>query len=207
MTPFQILNIKPTDDKMAIRRAYVREIKLNHPDQGGDNNHIDLIKEAYESLINGEFKLDNIETDVRLPLINFLEGCIATVIIKIGEFKGTTIEFKVPSYTYPGTIISFSDKSLTSRKIYVKLLEDSTNDYTRLDSSIVIRKQINKTEARFGITVHIINFDNIPHVIEIPPNTNADRLVYNIDGAGFYNRNSRIRGNLTLIIEVQKEGN
>jgi DnaJ-class molecular chaperone len=207
MNPFLILNINPTDDKMAIRRAYVREIKLNHPDLGGNKKHIDLIKEAYESLINNVFQLNDIETDVRLPLINFLEGCIATVIIKTGEFKGTTIEFKVPSYTYPGTIISFSDKNLTLRKIYVKLLENSTNDYTRLDSSIVIRKQINKIEAQFGTIVNTTNFDNVPHVIEIPPNTNADRLVYNINGAGFYNRNSRIRGNLAIIIEVQKEGN
>ena len=205
MNPFKVLNIDPTDDKMAIRRAFVRETKLHHPDMGGEEGQFRLIHKAYEILINTDFNVEIVETEIRLPLNDMLEGCIATVEIKHGGHSGTIFEVTVPAYSYPGTVIEFKVKDSTARKIRVKLLEIDTNEYTRLDSSIIVRKQVNSSEAEDGITIEAINFDSTTHQIMIPPNTTADRLIYNIPGAGFYEKATCVRGNLTIIIEIKNK--
>lgn len=206
MNPYLVLNIEPTDDKMAIRRAYVRETKRHHPDHGGDAGHFRLIQKAYDGLINNEFEIEVIDTDVAIPLINLMEGCIATVAINNGTYQGTLFEISIPDFTYPGSTVEFSDKALTYRKIRVKLMETKTNEYTRIDSTIIVQKQINTTEAKNGVTLDIRNFNDKSYTINIPPDTTATRLIYNIPGAGFYERDSRVRGNLSIIVEVQHKG-
>lgn len=205
MNPFKILNLEPTEDKMAIRRAYVREAKQHHPDQGGNSEHFQDIQYAYELLVNNRYEPEVIESDVRLSLFDLMNGCIATAIIDIGE-KNLLIEFRVPPYTYPGTSIEFYDKRSTYKKIRVTLLESHTNEYTRLDSSVVIRRSINKFEATVGIDLEIVNFDGNAHTVKASPNTTADRLIYHISGAGFFDKNSKVRGDLTIIVEVKIEG-
>ena len=204
MNPFDILNIPPTNDKMAIRRAYVRQIKNNHPDHGGDHNVMLQITNAYESLINGApHKPKNIvSTEIKLPLNNFLEGCIATVII-----DKITVEFTVPPFTYPGTILEFVASNLTTHKVRVKLLEDSSLWYRRIESNIIISRQINKQEAIAGKTIEVINFDGIKHSVTIAKGTTVDKMTFQISNAGFVKPNSQSRGNLTIIIDIQKEGN
>lgn len=205
MNPYKILNIEPTDDKMAIRRAYVREAKKHHPDQGGDAEHFQDIQYAYEILINNRYEPEVIESDVRLSLYDLMYGCIATAFIDIGD-QGILVEFRVPPYTYPGTSIEFYDKRSTYQKIRVTLLESYTNKYTRLDSSILIRHPINKFEADAGTDIEIINFDGLIHTVNVSPKTTADRLIYHIPGAGFFDKSSKVRGDLTIIVEVNKEG-
>lgn len=205
MNPFRVLNIEPTDDKMAIRRAYVAETKRHHPDHGGDSNHFQDIQRAYNMLINNMYEPGTIESDVRLSLRDLMYGCIATALIDVGK-EGVLVEFRVPAYTYPGTTIEFYDKSSTDNKIRVTLLESHTNKYTRLDSSILIRHAINKFEADVGTEVEIENFDGTTHTVKVSPETTADRLIYHISGAGFFDKSSKVRGDLTIIIEVKKEG-
>ena len=205
MNPYQILKIKPTNDKMAIRRAYVRECKQHHPDAGGDSDHFRLIQNSYNVLVNSKFDVDVIETDVTIGLDDLLNGCIATVIIKKGIFKGTEIEFRVPPYTYPGAIIEFYDKGSTNKLVRVKLNEVQTELYTRLDSNVVVRHTINMLEAELGTTIEVINFDKKLHTIKVSPETTADRLIYSFSGEGFYDKNSHIRGNLTVIVEIDKK--
>ena len=205
MNPFQILEIDPTEDKMAIRRAYVRECKKHHPDAGGDSEHFQRIQIAYDGLVNNKFDIAVIETDVAVDLVDLLNGCIATVIIKNGVFMGTEIEFRIPPYTYPGTIIEFYDSGSTNKLIRVRLNEVKTESYTRLDSNVVVRHTINMLEAELGKTIEVTNFDNKVHTIKVSPETTADRLIYSFSGEGFYDKNSRIRGNLTVIVEIDKK--
>lgn len=202
MNPYDILKIDPTNDKMAIRRAYVREAKLHHPDKGGDRNHFEDIQLAYDSLIKGSFDDKVIETEVRLPLVDFLFGCIATIGVSI-EGSGHIIKFSVPEKTIPGTTIEFLDHS-TKRRVRVTLYEDQSKDFTRLDSSIVLRRTINSYEARTGCNIQVQNFDGQMHTVNVSPETTADRLIYNIQDAGFIDKETRERGNLTIIIEVNK---
>jgi len=121
MNLYDILNINPTSDKMAIRRAYVREAKIHHPDHGGAPTHFQKIQLAYHSLINDKHKNEVIETEVRIPLVDFLYGCVATAAVKISG-SDHIIKFTVPEKTYPGTQIEFFDIS-TKRRIRVKLYE------------------------------------------------------------------------------------
>jgi|SRR6056297_200218 len=202
MNPYDILNITPTNDKMAIRRAYVREAKTHHPDQGGDRNHFEKIQLAYELLVKGNFDKDVIETEVRLPLVDFLYGCVATAVLYIGEISHI-ISFKVPEKTIPGTKIEFLDHS-TKRRVHVTLYEDQSKDFTRLDSSIIVRRTINSYEAKEGLDIQIQNFDGLDYTVNISPETTADRLIFHVDGAGFIDKETRERGNLSIIIEVNK---
>jgi DnaJ-class molecular chaperone len=206
MTPFTVLGIAPTHDKMAIRRAFVREMKLHHPDQGGDAEQVQLIQAAYTQLITRiPVKQGTvIKTDMVMSLNDLLTGCIATAVIKTGLHKGTAFEFRVPPMTYPGTVIEFND-NLTAKKICVKLNELITHEYTRLDESIVITHTINTLEAELGTSIEVINFNNLTYNVTVSPGTTADRLIYNFTGDGFYDNQSRIRGNLTVIVEVDKK--
>lgn len=205
MNPFQILNIDPTDDKMAIRRAYVRACKLHHPDTGGDSNQLQLVQLAYDGLVSNKFDVAVIETGVALSLSDLMNGCIATVVISKGAFKGTELEFRVPPFTYPKTYIEFYDKELTNKKVRVRVNELQTKCFTRLDSNIVIRHTINMLEAELGKTFEVVNFDNITKTITVSPETTADRLIYSFGGEGFYDKNSQVRGNLTVIVEIDKK--
>jgi DnaJ-class molecular chaperone len=205
MNPYQILNISPTDDKMAIRRAYVRACKLHHPDAGGNSEQLQRVQLAYDGLVNNKFDVAVIETSIALSLADLMNGCIATVVIGKGVFKGTELEFRVPPFTHPETYIEFYDKDSTNKKIRVKINELQTKRYTRLDSNIVIRHTINMLEAELGITFEVVNFDNITKTITVSPETTADRLIYSFGGEGFYDKNSQVRGNLTVIVEIDKK--
>lgn len=207
MNPFEVLNIEPTRDKMAIRRAYVRETKIHHPDHGGDPEHFYSIQRAYEILVGGQKPAALvIEDEVRLELADLMYGCVATAIIDVGR-SNKVIEFDVPPYTYPGTTIEFFDKGSTTERIRVKLLENHKEEYTRLDSSIVVQRQINTTEAKNGISLEIENFDGEKHTVTVSPETTANKLIFHVNGAGFFSKHSKVRGDLTVIVEVKKEGN
>jgi DnaJ-class molecular chaperone len=205
MNPYKILNINPTDDKMAIRRAYVQEAKRHHPDNGGDNEQFLLVQAAYQGLINDKFETEIIETDVNLDLVDFMTGCDATVVVKSGPHQGMVFEIKVPPFSYPNTVIKFRDFDSTSKQIRVKLHESQTKQFTRLESNVVIRYRINTLEAELGTTIEVVNFDNTVYTLTVSPETTADRLIYNFDGAGFYKKSSQERGNLTIIVEVDKK--
>lgn len=204
MNPYKILNIKPTKDKMAIRRAFVSETKKHHPDVGGDQEHFARIQAAYDVLISGSWGSNPLETEVKLDLLEFWTGCVATAIFtdELGQIYA--IEFHVPQYAYPGQTFEFFDEQSTKRFVRVKLLELTTNKWRRLDSHIIIKHTINSIEAITGIDLKIENFDSIEHKISIPPQTTANRLIYNIPGSGFYEKSCRTRGDLTIIIEVKK---
>lgn len=205
MTPFEILNIEPTNDKMLIRRAYVRETKIHHPDQGGNVEQLNRIQLAYNELISNDLGNHPIATEIMIGLHDFLFGCIATVVIKSGLFKGTMFEFKVPPMSYPGNIIKFHDNSLTHREIHVKLLELKSNDYQRLEEAIIIKRHINMLEAELGTNIEVSNFDGKLHKIKIPQETTADVLIHKISSEGFYDKKSFTRGDLTIIIEVDRK--
>lgn len=203
MNPYDILNIEPTLDKMAIRRAYVRETKIHHPDQGGDPNHFGNIQLAYHSLINNKHSNEIIETEVRIPLADFLYGCVATAAVKI-DGDDRIIKFTVPEKTYPGTQIKFVDP-LTKKNIRVMLYEKQIENVSRLDTNIIICRTINTDEAEAGCTITIQNYDGHQHTVSVSPKTTANRLTYYVRGAGFIDRKSQNRGDLTIIIEVTKD--
>jgi DnaJ-class molecular chaperone len=140
--------------------------------------------------------------EVKLPLHNFLTGCVTTVSI-----DDTIVEFKVAPNTYPGTLLEFTASNLTTHKVRVKLLEDMSLWYKRVESNIVIYRKINKDDATTGKTVEVINFDGVKHSINIAPNTNVNKMTFQIFGEGFVKSNSQSRGNLTIIIDIEKEGN
>lgn len=207
MNPYEILNIDPTNDKMAIRRAYVRETKRHHPDHGGDPVHFEKIQTAYYGLIQNKNIDKAIETEVNLSLKDLLHGCVAQAIIIAEPNKVMMIEFTVPPYTYPGTYIEFRDKTSTRQKIRVKVHESVSEEYNRLDSNIVIKKQINIFDALVGTCIDVTNFDSNIFNVSVSPKTTADRLIYNFQGAGFFDKKTRMRGNLTIIVEIQRKGN
>jgi len=210
MNPFEILNIEPVKDKMVIRRAYVRETKLHHPDQGGDPEHFQKIQDAYDLLVNSRKptynkKQEVMECEVRLSLSDLLYGCEATVLVE-KQGKPSIVQVRVPPYSYPGTYIEFDDTSSTGRRIRVKLNENQVSEFSRLDSNIVVKRQINSNEAKQGTDLVIDNFDGQEYVINVSANTSADRLIYSIPNAGFFEKDTKARGCLTIIVEIQKEG-
>jgi DnaJ-class molecular chaperone len=206
MTPFEILQIAPTDDKMAIRRAYVIAAKANHPDvTGDDGEQFQIIQTAYDSLIDADFKQTTIDTTVSLELADFLFGCRATVVLKAGPFRGTVLEFDVAAFTDPGTTVEFYDSGSTNRQVRVTLMETIKDTYTRRGNGIVILKQINMLEAELGTTMTVTNFDGIPHTITIAPETTANRLIYIFNEAGFYNKQTHHRGTLTIIVGIEQQ--
>ncbi len=205
MNPYSILNISPTNDKMAVRRAYVQETKRHHPDQGGDPEHFQRIQIAYEMIIKGQVREEIVETSVTLNLKDLMYGCNAVALIDIGNCD-TLIEFQVPKYSYPGSVIEFHDQHSTNRRIRVTLNEIFAEQYKRLDSNIIIRHKINRFEANVGTELEVENFDGIKHKVKISPETTADRLIYHIDGAGFFDKATKVRGDLTIIVEIKQKG-
>lgn len=202
MNYYKILNIDPTDNKMIIRRAYVQATKEHHPDHGGDPDHFQKIQHAYLHLIKAKAVDDYIETSVYLPLVDLLYGCTAAV--ELNNTDSNTVMFRVPPNTYPGTKLEFKDK-LTKKKFRVTVYDKCSQEYTRLEYSIVIRRIINIDEAVAGTELHIDNYDGITHTVKIPPNTTADKLIFHIKSAGFFNKNSMARGDLTVIVEITKD--
>jgi DnaJ-class molecular chaperone len=205
MKPFKVLGIDPTHDKMAIRRAYVAAAKKHHPDNGGDAEDFQQVQLAYHSLIKNKSDESVIETELSISLADFLYGCTATAVLKHGKYRGTVLEFKVPPFTYPNSIIEFYDSGSTHQLVRVKVTEMPAAEHTRIDSNIVVRHLINTLDAELGITFDITNFDGIIHTFKVSPETTADRLIYTTDGAGFYDNNSTNRGNLTIIVEIDKK--
>jgi DnaJ-class molecular chaperone len=204
MNPFKLLNITPTDDKMAIRRAYVYAAKQHHPDvTGNDGEYFKQITQAYHYLINSDIARPYIDTSVSLSLSDFLYGCVATIILNDGVYNGTVIEFTVNPFTYPGTTVEFYDSDSTSKHVRVKLNETTEDEYTRSDNDIVIMKQINTIDAELGLSINVINFDGTTRTITIPPETAANQLTYMFDGDGFYNKNNNKRGTLIVVVSIQ----
>lgn len=203
MNPYTTLQIPPTVDKMVIRRAYVTQTKVHHPDNGGDTEQFMRVQEAYDLLINKDLTHDLLVDEIPLSLNDLMKGCIATAIIGFDGVGGSIVEFQVPPYTFPGTYIEFYDKASTHAKIRVKILESQTDAYTRMDTSIIFRRQINKRQALKGLPINIVNFDGNTHTVTISPDTTANRLIFHIPGEGFYEHKSCVRGNLTIIVEIE----
>lgn len=200
MNPFQVLNIQPTDDFHAIRRAYVQETKKHHPDRGGDPEQFRNIQTAYADLKHN-FKArtqDVHSVDVKFSLRDLLHGCVATVLLQINK-QATAVEFVLPPFSFPGTFVEFQDKLSTSQRIRVRLLEITTKDYTRVESDVVIQRQINSSDAHNGTIIEVINFDGVSHKVKISPDTTASSLRYCISGEGFFKKSTKTRGDLHII--------
>lgn len=211
MNPFDILKIDPTTDKMAIRRAYVREIKRHHPDSGGDPIRMQAIQSAYENLINAKSRKIHgkepvIECEAHLSLNDMLQGCEVSVLADINGVANI-IQATIPPRSYPGSVVEFFDYESTGSRIRVKIVEIFDKEFTRLESNIVVKRKINTREANAGIDLNINNFDGNMHTVRVSPETTADRLIYNIPSAGFFEKETKARGCLTIIVEIQKEGN
>lgn len=205
MNPFQILGIAPTEDKMKIRRAYVREAKLHHPDAGGDPEHFHKIRTAYEGLVNNKFPMRELHVDVHLDLDAFMVGGLAEAEVYTGYGAPEIIQFEVPALTYPDTVLSFYNKDSTHNKICVTLKEKRESDYIRLEDRIVIRRTINMFDALHGAALDIVNFDGRCHTVEIAPNTKADKLMYYFEGEGFFHKSTKQRGDLTVVVTIDKK--
>lgn len=202
MDPFSLLEIDPTSDKIAIRRAYVQAAKKHHPDSGGDPDRFQKIQYAYELLINNRYTPRVIKTKIKLQLHELLRGCVATAVIGLNKKRAQFIEFTVPANTIPGTKIEFFDQSAGNNKISVTVDVDRSDEYVLLNEHVVFQKKINKMEALQGTEIEIINFDKRTHTIEIPPNTTAKKLTYEIQDAGFIDTKHKKRGNLIIVVEV-----
>lgn len=203
MNPFEILKISPTKDKMEIRRAYVRELKKRHPDQGGQNDDCRQLHQAYDQLVKTNNKKNPIKTVARLSLADFLYGCVATVSFTDGV-KIRFVEFTVQPFTYPGDTVVFQDKD-TGKYIEVTVYETPSLDYKRLEHIIIINRNISVHQAQAGTSITVQNFDGYEHTVNIPPNTSASRLIYTFPQAGFFDRKTHDRGHLSIIIEVVKD--
>lgn len=203
MNPYSVLNIDPTTDKKIIRRAFIAKTKEYHPDLGGTSEEFQIVQAAYEMLRTNSYVPKVLNTEIKLSHAKMLNGCIATVVIGNNPKTSEIIEVKIPKYTFPGNIIKFYDKESTFDIIYVKVIESKTDEYKRLDSSIIFQRQLNKRQAIEGCNIEILNFDDSTHTVLVPPNTTADTLIYKIPNFGFYDRGKQDRGNLTIIIDIE----
>src|SRR5699024_647570 len=53
-THYDVLGIEPNADRPAVRRAYIKAVRKNHPDVGGDADEFIAISTAYEVLYDDE---------------------------------------------------------------------------------------------------------------------------------------------------------
>ena len=188
-------NITKTGDW---RQDYIEAIKRNHPDHGGDPANFTAIHQAYQK-IKKAFRNDPISVTLNLDLKDLLHGCVVTAAV-----NSARIEFHVPAYTYPGTIVELSGTSenLTSGRFHVTLLGKSMKNFIRNGADIITACQISKDEAESGKTVEVVNFDDSLHQIIVPPGTTADVLIHQMPDAGFFKEKTRTRGKLMIIVEV-----
>lgn len=196
MNPYAVLDIAPTTDKSALRRAFIKQIKKHHPDLGGDPTKLDQIQDAYHGLVDGTLVPGIKRINLSVSLADLFHGCVAKAIINETE----VIEFVIPSMTYPKTTIEFYNKSSTFEKIYVNINEIKEENVIRRNEHIVITSHINTNEAVTGVDVNITNFDGTTHTVNVAPHTTADTLFYFIKGNGFFNKKTKVRGDLTIII-------
>jgi DnaJ-class molecular chaperone len=197
MNPFQLLEISPTKDKLKIRRAYVRMTKKHHPDQGGKAGALEEIQAAYNMLVKNDYQPPTIRSEIKLNAIDLLTGCNTTAII--GKDQKIVV-FDVPAFTYPGSLIEFYSKEGT--RIIIRINVGCADHFTLLDSNIITKAKINTIEAYAGIDIPIVNFDGNTYTIKIPPYTTASKLIYNIENAGFFEKDSQARGDLKVIVDV-----
>jgi len=204
MNPYRTLGIDVTSDQLTIRKGYIAAVKKYHPDVTGDITKFNSIQDAYELLTNG-YKIPIIETSVKLTLYQMMKGGNVSVLLTPSPDVQLIVDILIPEFSYPGESIEFINNGLTCYKIRVKLNQLEDSNYIRHKADVIYYNKINKNEAKQGKIISLNNFDHTTHIIDIPPNTTADKLIYNIDGAGFYNKNSNQRGKLTVIVEIQKE--
>ncbi len=204
MNPFQALGIEPTQDKMKIRRAYVRETKLHHPDTGGNPDHFQTIQTAYNDLINNQVDMRELKVDVSLDIIDFLNGGVVETDVYKGWGEPKILQFDVPPHTYPDSVLTFYNIDSTYNKICVTLKEKRNSVFIRLEDRVVIRETINISEAILGKTLSVKNFDGNILDVNISPNTTADKLMFYFKGAGFFDKATKQRGDVTVVIEIDK---
>jgi DnaJ-class molecular chaperone len=65
---FNILGLSPSASKKEIRSAYIKYIKINHPDNGGTNDAIIKGKLAYDTIIQHNLKIYNVKVSSQLLL-------------------------------------------------------------------------------------------------------------------------------------------
>lgn len=201
--PYAALNIAPTSDIRLIRQAYIQAVKTTHPDRGGTDEQLLAVQQAYATLkARHQVKPTWLDITVRVSLRDLLYGCIATVSYNLDN-EPVLLEFTVPPLTTPGTVVEFQNKGSTTYRIRVRLLEIATAEYVRADSNVVIQRQINRIDAHNGVILEVVNFDGLSHKVKISPETTAASLVYRISGEGFFDKTTRARGDLHIIINVQ----
>ena len=205
MTPFDILGIDPTDDKMKIRRAYVKMAKRHHPDNGGERSNFESIQQAYDLLVSNQYKAPTYYTNVNLSLHELLTGCITTAIVKLDNKHAKMIEFRVPEMTAPGTTVKFFDEEATQSHIAVKVNLETSDDYILVTPHVIVQKTINKIEANTGIDLSVIHFDGKPRNVRIPQGTSASKLIYTFEGEGFFNSKTKERGDFKVVVDVQNK--
>mgnify|MGYP001941664129 CR=1 FL=1 len=205
MTPFEVLGLTPTDDKMKIRRAFVRLAKTHHPDHGGDSDTFNRIQSAYDALINNKYTVQTQQTRVRLGMHELLTGCVATAIVKLDSKHAKMIEFRVPPLTNPGTTIKFFDSEASHSKIAVTVDLDVPDHYMLVKPHVLVQRSINRIEANRGIDLDIEHFDGQMRKVKIPPGTAADKLIYAFPGEGFFNSKTKERGDFKVVVTVQNK--
>ena len=109
MTPWQILEIDPTLDLTSIKKAYVKQVKLHHPDHNGNAQDLVKICQAYDQLKNNvRAWLPIVNIKISIPKNKLLTGTI----VYVSMSKHKILKVKVPPSTQPGTVMTFFDKKL-----------------------------------------------------------------------------------------------
>ena len=205
MNPFEILGIDPTDDKMAIRRAYVKLSKEHHPDRGGLREDFDRVQSAYDALVSNAYTVQTQRTRVRLSMAELLTGCVATAIVKLDSKHAKMIEFRVPPLTNPGATIEFFDSEVSYSKIAVTVDLNVPDEFMLVNPHVLVHRAINRIEANRGIDLEIEHFDGQMRKVNIPPGTSAQKLIYAFPGEGFFNSKTKQRGDFKVVVTVQNK--
>jgi DnaJ-class molecular chaperone len=160
------------------------------------------IQQAYNTLISNKYKAPVYQANVKLSLFDLLTGCVATAIVKLDKHT-KMIEFRVPAMTAPGTTIKFFDGESTHAYIAVTVDVETSGHCILISPHVVVQKTINKFEANTGIDLSIENFDGNTHNVNIPQGTSASKLIYVFPEQGFFNSNTKERGDLKVVVEIQ----
>lgn len=191
---FKLLNLEPTGDKRALRRAYSRAIKDAHPDYGGSTSKVQKIINAFNVLKQQSW---TINTTIPIDLKTFLTGDNLNAIVK-SETETFLVNFDVPPFTDIGSIIEVKSNGYL---LSIKLTEKESK-FVQLGSTIMLTVNIPKDFK--GDKFKFRNFDDTEceldlKELDLGPHVN-DVKGQIFPGKGFF-RKSKNRGDLLVFVE------
>jgi hypothetical protein len=195
MDLYEILEIKPNASEIEIKKAYLRLVKVYHPDKNQSHDtseKFQRIQSAYEILINSTTRQEyqKIDPTAQFSFVEILEKIIKEN-ININELKKFGINLDKKDFDYiqqnfeifirelnVGELLSFFTKGIIPKKDLSNIINCSESDVEIYEETCaeyyyhlpIYYQKINKLDIKLDLTIKIGDIANNKRKIKIKRN-------------------------------------